>query len=72
MFIEITTKSNEVIYLNVSKILYVLKTRKEKTLIVDVDGNEFSLMEDYKEFVKRLEQLKVQKRVKTCKTCKNN
>ena len=72
MFIEITTKSNEVIYLNISKILYVLKTRKEKTLIVDVDGNEFSLIEDYKEFVKRLEQLKVQKRVKTCKTCKNN
>ena len=72
MFIEITTKSNEVIYLNISKILYVLKTRKEKTLIVDVDGNDFSLIEDYKEFVKRLEQLKVQKRVKTCKTCKNN
>ena len=72
MFIEIITKSNEVIYLNVSKILYVLKTRKENTLIVDVDGNEFSLKENYKEFVERLEQLKVQKRVKTCKTCKNN
>jgi hypothetical protein len=65
MFIEITTKANEVIYLNVSKILYVLKTRKEKTLIVDVDGNEFSLVEDYKEFVKRLEQLK------SSKSCKN-
>lgn len=72
MFIEIVTKSNEVIYLNVSKILYVLKTRKENTLIVDVDGNEFSLRENYKEFVERLNQLKVQNRVKTCKTCKNN
>lgn len=72
MFIEIVTKSNEVIYLNVSKILYVLKTRKENTLIVDVDGNEFSLKENYKEFVERLNQLKVQNRVKTCKTCKNN
>ena len=58
MFIEIITKSNETIYLNVDKILYVFKTKKDNTLIVDVDGNEFSLREEYSNFVERLEQLK--------------
>ena len=63
MFIEIITKSNEVILLNVNKILYIIKTRKETALIVDVDGNEYSLNESYYSFVERLETLK---QLKSC------
>ena len=68
MFIEITTKGNEVILLNVSKILYVLKTKKDNTLIVDVDGNEYSLRENYKDFVERLKQLR---KSKMCQNVQN-
>lgn len=52
MFIEIRTKRNELVMININQILF-FTPNKNGTLIVDIIGNEYSIEEPYSDFKHR-------------------
>ncbi len=63
MFIEFTTLRNEIVSININKILYVTATKKG-CLLVDCEGMDYPINEDYYAFMDRLDKIID----KTCKT----
>lgn len=55
MILEITTKKNEKVLINVSHILYIA-TEKNGTVIIDIDGNEYSTYEHFDDIRLRLKE----------------
>lgn len=57
MFIEFTTKKNEIVYMNINRILLITPGKKGGTNVIDIDGLEFNLLESYSDFISRLEKV---------------
>ena len=54
MFIEILTKKKELVYLNISNIIFITPTKNSGSLIVDTYGNEYETLECYKDIVQKI------------------
>lgn len=57
MFIEFETTAKEKVLLNVNQILYVTKDKKS-TIVLDINGVDYRVSEDYESLIARLQQLK--------------
>ncbi len=70
MFIEFTTSRNEIVSININKILYVTATKKG-CLLVDCEGMDYSIDEEYTSFMTRLDD-KIEKMYKMYNTLIEN
>lgn len=56
MFIEVELRSKEVVYINISHILFVAASKKG-SVIFDVTGNDFSTNEPFSELIFRINSI---------------
>ena len=67
MFIEVLTKRDELVTINVSDIR-LITSNKNKCLIIDNDGLDYELNETYNEFIQRFSNIEniIVKRFTNC------